>query len=197
MVRLAGEVADGIHVHPLNRPRYLDEVVRPNLEKGAAAAGRDASKLQLIIPCFTAVGDSDEERTRWRLGPRPVAFYGSTPTDAFIFELLGREGTTEKIRERQKAGDFAGMAQVIDDELLEHFVVTAEWDDLAGRLVKHFSGHAAPFRPLLRERCLGRGPLLPRAIRCGRQRGRPDELALTTDSEVTRTLSVACGRPSR
>lgn len=31
MLRLAGAVADGLHVHPLNHPRYIDEVVLPNL----------------------------------------------------------------------------------------------------------------------------------------------------------------------
>lgn len=71
-----------------------------------------------------------------------VAFYGSTPNYAFVFEQVGAEGTTERIRERQKAGDLAGMAGVIDDDLLEHFVVTSDWDHLAGRLIERYGGVA-------------------------------------------------------
>ena len=64
-----------------------------------------------------------EERSAWREMARvQVAFYGSTPNYAFIFEQLDREGTTELIRERQRAGDIPGMAAVIDDDLLENFI---------------------------------------------------------------------------
>ncbi len=41
--RVAGEVADGFCVHPLNSPQYLSEVVRPSIEEGAKQAGRDAT----------------------------------------------------------------------------------------------------------------------------------------------------------
>jgi probable F420-dependent oxidoreductase len=144
MLRMAGEVADGVHVHPLNSPTYLRTTVLPGLAEGAARAGRDPAELAVIVPCFTAVGDTDEERARWWETARmQVAFYGSTPNYAFIFDQLGHEGTTARIRERQKAGDLAGMAQVVGDDLLEHFVVGATWDELAGRLVERYRGVAS------------------------------------------------------
>ena len=143
MLRLAGGVADGVHVHPLNHPRYLREVVLPNLAAGAESAGRDPASLHLTVPAFTAVGDTDEERARWRdLARAQVAFYGSTPNYAFVFDMLGAEGTTARIRERQKAGDFAGMAAVIDDELLDHFVVSGSPDEVAAGLVGRYLGVA-------------------------------------------------------
>jgi len=55
---------------------------------------------------------------------------------------VGFEGTTAKIRERQKAGDFAGMASVISDDLLDHFVVRGTWDELAARIVARLEGVA-------------------------------------------------------
>lgn len=143
MLRMAGEVADGVHVHPLNTPTYLSETVLPNLRAGAGRVGRERSSLQVIVPAFTAAGDSDEERERWReLARTQVAFYGSTPNYGFIFDQLGFDGTTERIRERQKAGDVAGMARVIGDDLLEHFVVTSDWDHLAAALVDRYRGLA-------------------------------------------------------
>lgn len=143
MLRAAGQVADGVHVHPLNHPGYLREVVVPNVAQGATDAGRDPGAVQLIVPCFTVAGDTPEERAPWReLARTQVAFYGSTPNYAFVFELLGRAGTTEAIRERQKAGDFAGMTKVIDDELLASFIVEGSWDELADRIVDRFGGVA-------------------------------------------------------
>ncbi len=144
MLRAAGRVADGVHVHPLNHPSYLREVVVPNVALGAAAAGRAASEVQLIVPCFTVAGDTAEEREPWRqLARTQVAFYGSTPNYAFVFELLDRPDTTAALRERHKAGDVAGMARVIDDELLEHFVVEGTWAELGGRIVERFDRIAA------------------------------------------------------
>jgi probable F420-dependent oxidoreductase len=143
MLRMAGEVADGVHVHPLNTPTYLAETVRPSVEEGAKAAGRDPSDVQLIVPVFVAPGDTEEERNPWWERARfQVAFYGSTPNYGFIFDQLGREGTTPRIREKQKAGDLAGMAAVIDDDLLSHFCVASPWDDLSDRLIARLDGVA-------------------------------------------------------
>lgn len=143
MLRLAGEVADGVHVHPLNHAAYLTEVVRPQVAAGASRAGRPADSLELTVPVLTAVGDTDEEQARWwELSRSQVAFYGSTPNYAFIFELLGRPDTTARIRERQKAGDAAGMAAVVDDDLLAHFVVRGTFAELPGLLVDRFAGRA-------------------------------------------------------
>jgi len=143
MLRMAAGVADGVHVHPLNTPAYLRETVMPNLRAGSVAAGRDMTDLEVIVPTFAAPGTNDDEVARWReMARMQVAFYGSTPNYAFIFEQLGREGTTERIRERQKVGDLAGMAAVVDDELLEHFCVSGDWATVADGLVRRYRGTA-------------------------------------------------------
>jgi probable F420-dependent oxidoreductase len=142
MLRMAGQVADGVHVHPLNHARYLTDVVAANIGEGAAMSGRSAADVTRIVPCFTAVG-SDEERARYReMARTQVAFYGSTPNYAFIFELLGRPDTTDRIRERQKAGDIAGMSAVIDDELLAHFVIDGPWDEVPDLVRAKYTGVA-------------------------------------------------------
>ena len=142
MLRLAGSVADGVHVHPLNHRRYLEDAVKPNVAAGAKAAGRDPAGLRLTVPVLTAAGD-DADQERWReLARAQVAFYGSTPNYSLVFELLGRPETTARIRERQKAGDMAGMAAVVDDDLLDAFVVHGTFTELPGRLVERFGGVA-------------------------------------------------------
>lgn len=143
MLRMAGEVADGVHVHPLNNEVYLRGTVLPNLKAGAERAGRSAHDLEVIAPAFLAAGDDEDERATWReMARMQVAFYGSTPNYAFIFDQLGFEGTTARIRERQKTGDIAGMAAIISDELLDHFVIAAPWDEMAGRIRDRYAGAA-------------------------------------------------------
>jgi probable F420-dependent oxidoreductase len=143
MLRLAGEVADGVQVHPLNHPRYLAEVVKPQVAAGARRAGRDPGALRVCVPVLTAAGDSDEEQARWREAARAqVAFYGSTPNYSPIFELLGRPEVTPRLRERQKAGDLAGMAAVVDDELLNAFVVQGTFAQLPALLLERLEGLA-------------------------------------------------------
>ncbi len=143
MLRMAGEVADGVHIHPLNTPTYLRETVLPELGAGAARAGRSVDDLEVIVPAFLCVGDTEEERRTWLEAARvQIAFYGSTPNYGFIFEQLDREGTTDRIRERQRAGDIPGMAAVIDDDLLEQFTTTGTWDDVADKIVAKYGGIA-------------------------------------------------------
>ncbi len=143
MLRMAGEVADGVHVHPLNTPTYLRETVLPNLEAGAALSGRRVEDFELIVPAFLVVGDTEEERNHWRERARvQIAFYGSTPNYAFIFEQLDREDTTDLIREHQRAGDIAGMASEIDDDLLKDFVTEGTWEDIADTIVAKYGGIA-------------------------------------------------------
>ena len=73
MLRMAGEVADGVHVHPIGEPGYLARHVLPSLADGAAEAGRDVDDVTVIVPVLTIVGDTDEEIARGRDAVAPVA----------------------------------------------------------------------------------------------------------------------------
>jgi probable F420-dependent oxidoreductase len=102
MLRMAGEVADGVHVHPLGEPGYIARHVVPNVIAGAEKSGRSLSDIAMIMPVMTIVGDSDEERHNEReLVRASMSFYGSTPNYAFIWDEAGFEGTTARIREKQ------------------------------------------------------------------------------------------------
>ena len=143
MCRMAGEVADGVHVHPLHSVAYLRNRLLPKVAEGATAAGRAPEEVQLTVPVFAVPGDTPEERAPLIERTRTqIAFYGSTRNYAFQFEDLGFEGVSARLNERLKAGDPAGMAALITDEMLEHFAVVARWDDLADALVQRYQGIA-------------------------------------------------------
>src|ERR1700746_1849610 len=62
MLRMAGEVADGVHIHPLGEPGYLARHAMPNIADGAANSTRSPADVAVIVPVMTIVGDSEEKR---------------------------------------------------------------------------------------------------------------------------------------
>ncbi len=144
MTEMAGEVADGVHVHPLHSLHYLHERLLPAVRRGAERAGRDPAEIDLMVPTFIVPGDTPEERaplverTRMQIG-----FYGSTRNYAFQFDDLGFEGTSARLNERLKAGDIEGLTATITDEMLEQYAVVAPWDEVADRLVERYGGLAS------------------------------------------------------
>src|ERR1700721_4698645 len=50
MLRMAGEGADGVHVHPIGEPGYIARHVLPKVAEGAQKAGRSSSDIAIIVP---------------------------------------------------------------------------------------------------------------------------------------------------
>jgi probable F420-dependent oxidoreductase len=144
MCRMAGEVADGIHVHPLHSVEYLHNRLRPAVAEGAARAGRSPADVDLIVPVFVVAGDTPEERAPLlRRTREQIAFYGSTKNYAFQFDDLGFEGTSAKLNTLLKAGDTDGMRDAITDGMVEKFAVVGRWDEVADLLRARYDGIAA------------------------------------------------------
>lgn len=159
MCRMAGEVADGVHVHPLHSLHYLRQRLLPAVAPGAEAAGRSSAEIELIIPVFAVPGDTPEERAALVQRVRAqIAFYGSTRNYAFQFDDLGFEGTSARLNERLKAGDPAGMAALITDEMLDQFAVVCRWDELADRLLDRYAGLASRLVMYLAEASIATDP---------------------------------------
>ena len=91
MVRMAGEVADGVHVHPLNTPTYLRETLLPNLEAGAALSGRRLEDLEVIV-----------RRSSSSVTPRPSAPSGANGP-ACRSPSTGRHPTTHSFSNNSTA----------------------------------------------------------------------------------------------
>ncbi len=175
MCRMAGELCDGIHVHPMHSLTYIENRLLPAASEGAAKAGRDVMDVDLMVPVFAVPGDTAEERERLVQRARTqISFYGSTPNYAFQFDDLGFEGVTAQLGQLMKAGDVAGMADLITDEMLEHFALVKPWDDMADALLDRYRGVASRVITYLTAEDIRRNPEnLPRwgeiasAVRAG------------------------------
>ena len=90
MCGVAGELCDGLHVHPMHSIAYLENRLLPAVAEGAARAGRSPDAIDLIVPVFAIAGDTAEQRApKLQRARTQIAFYGSTPNYAFQFERSG------------------------------------------------------------------------------------------------------------
>ncbi len=143
MCRLVGRAGDGIHIHPFHSPEYIREKIIPEIEAGVKSVGRSLSDVVLEVHTMTAVGDSKEEIAQMKEHARTmIAFYGTTPAYAPVFEHHGFENMTRDLRDMQKAGKWGEMGGLITDEVLQHYCVICSFSELAGILAERYSGLA-------------------------------------------------------
>jgi probable F420-dependent oxidoreductase len=140
MCRLAGERAAGLVTHPTNSdPRYLREVVLPNLAEGAAAADRSLSDVGLVVAATVATGrddgEVDAERERQR---RLLAFLYSTPAYRPTLDLHGWSDLPERLRDLTRREDWDSLGEVVTDDVLDALVVSAPFDGLADVLLERY-----------------------------------------------------------
>jgi probable F420-dependent oxidoreductase len=139
--RLAGELCDGFLVHPFHSIKYLDDVVRPNIDRGLAKSGRTRDDVALSTTAFVVTGRTRDEVERNK-GPvrQQIAFYASTRTYIGVLEAHGWGETCIRLNEKAAKGDWGGMADLITDEMLDVYAVQGLVDDLPALIKKKYAG---------------------------------------------------------
>lgn len=135
MCALAGEVGDGLIVHPLHSTRYLAEVVLPARAAGAARVGRDPSEVTLSGSVLVGLGDAARDEVRAQ-----IAFYASTPSYRPVLELHGWEGIGAQLSELARHGRWQEMPRLVTDEMVDTFAIAAPWAGLSDRLAGRYDG---------------------------------------------------------
>lgn len=140
-LQLAGELCDGLRVHPFSTPSYLRAVILPNLERGAARAGRSPLGCEVIGCGFVATGGSLEVVTAMREeARRRVAFYASTPAYRAVLEHHGWGELGGALRRLIARGQWEALASLVDDAVLEQFCVSGTYEVIAERLAERLAG---------------------------------------------------------
>ena len=102
---MAGELCDGLHVHPFNSPKYLREVVHPAVEEGLGSPGAPAKDFTYATASFVVVGDTEKERAEQaRMVKQQIAFYGSTRTYQPVLATHGWEDVAPKLHRKSRGG---------------------------------------------------------------------------------------------
>jgi probable F420-dependent oxidoreductase len=135
---LAGEVCDGFHVHPLHTVAYLDQVVLPNMERGAMAAGRTIDEVERVTTVFVMTGRNDAEIEQAMAPVRQqIAFYGSTPSYRAVLEASGWD-VGERLHAMSRRGEWGAMADLISDDMVREVGVVAPVDRLGQAIRDRF-----------------------------------------------------------
>lgn len=141
MTEVAGRVADGFLVHPVNSRRSLQELTLPALARGAADAGRSVDDIEVVCVTIVVTGRTEEELTRSREAVREqLAFYGTTPAYLPVFELHGYGDLHPELQALARQDRWQEMANLVDDDLIETIAVVGEPHEVADRIRARLDG---------------------------------------------------------
>ena len=141
MCRVAGEVCDGLHVHPFNSPKYLKELVRPAVSEGLAKSARPERPFTYATSTFVVLGDTEPERAQARQGVKQqIAFYASTRTYEPVLAAHGWQDLVPQLHRKSVEGDWTGMADLVTDEMVETYAVTGTWEDIGRKIRERYAG---------------------------------------------------------
>ena len=135
MCKMAGEVCDGLHVHPFHTTKYLREFVHPAVEEGLRLSNRSRKDFDYATSTFVIVGDTEAERSRNTEAVRQqIAFYASTRTYEPVLASHGWEQLLPELHQKSIDGDWKGMARLITDEMLDVIAVAGTYDNIGTKL---------------------------------------------------------------
>ena len=141
MCRMAGEVCDGLHVHPLHTPKYLREYVHPAVEEGLRVSGRSRQDFAYATAAFVVVGDTERERAQnAEAVKQQIAFYASTRTYEPVLAAHGWEGIAQELHFKSLEGDWTGMTRLITDEMLDTIAVSGTYESIGRKLRERYTG---------------------------------------------------------
>jgi probable F420-dependent oxidoreductase len=143
MLRVAGQVGDGVRLHPLCSRAYLEQICLPQMMEGMRRAGRSRLNFDVHGGGFVCTGPDEQtvaaemEKARRRIG-----FYGSTRTYLPILALHGQQELGAKLHRMSVAGQWDQMAAEISDDTVRLFAACGTYDTLTAQIEARFGGVA-------------------------------------------------------
>jgi probable F420-dependent oxidoreductase len=127
MTAVAGEVADGLYVHPMNSPTFIRATTLPALAAGLARSGRPRTVFTIACQALVVTGYDEAEYQHADTTTRmQLAFYASTPQYRVVLEAHGWGELQPELNRLAKEGQWLEMAERIDDSMLDAFAVRCE-----------------------------------------------------------------------
>ena len=143
MTEVAGEVADGLIVHPFNSLPFLTGSALPAVERGLQRAGRGRSDFTLQINAIVITGESAAARAAATESVKGLlGFYASTPAYRPPMEAVGYADLQPELNRLSKEGRWQELGEHIDDAFLEAFTTRGEPGEIAGMLRHKYGAHA-------------------------------------------------------
>ncbi len=139
MTEIAGEVADGLIVHPFHCLPFLVDQQLPNFERGIAKAGRSREDVDLQVAAMVVTGETEEAYAAAEASIRSLlAFYASTPAYIPPLEAAGYAELQPELNRLSKAGEWDAMAERVDDGMLKAFAVCGEPAEIGPAILERY-----------------------------------------------------------
>jgi probable F420-dependent oxidoreductase len=122
MIRLAGEVADGVLGYFWSE-EYVRQVVLPNLEIGASRTGRSLDGFDVACGFPSVIGDEGLELVKGQVVMFGTAM-SSSPAYATTFEVAGFGAEREAIAARVAAADLRGAVALVTDDMADALTIS-------------------------------------------------------------------------
>lgn len=145
MLKLGGELADGVRLHPFSTRRYLGEVSVARIEQGLKRSGRKRSDVEVIAGGygFIGTGPDDAALVRARDYARfRIAFYCSTRAYWDVLRLHDLVWLGEKVNPLPRENRWDEMAEQIPEELIDLFATVEQYEALPAAIEKRYGGYA-------------------------------------------------------
>lgn len=141
MCRLAGELCQGVHVHPFHSVKYLRELVLPNVQHGLQKAGRVREEIALSSTVFVIPNDDREQAKAYEQSVRQqIAFYASTPAYGVVFQAHGWDAVAQRLSALAARGRWPEMPELISDEILDTLALWGSWAKLPQQVLARYQG---------------------------------------------------------
>ena len=140
-IQLAGELCDGLRIHPFSTPAYTRDVIWPNVQIGAKKSGRSLDTFEMVGGGFIATGATEadvhtaREQVRYR-----IAFYASTRTYLPVLEHHGWEAMNGQLRRLIAQQRWSDLATVVPDDVLDEFCVSGTYDTVVSGIAERYAG---------------------------------------------------------
>tara|TARA_B100000676_G_C18075121_1_gene847070 strand:- start:406 stop:1410 length:1005 start_codon:yes stop_codon:yes gene_type:complete len=131
MTEVAGEVADGLIIHPFSNEKYIREVTLPAVERGLAKSGRSRDDFEISYTPFIISGNDEKTFAAQKAAAKQrISFYGSTPAYKNVLGVHGWGDLQPELNKMSKQGQWAEMGELVTDEMLNTFGIMGEPKDI-------------------------------------------------------------------
>jgi probable F420-dependent oxidoreductase len=140
MTEVAGEVADGMIIHPFSNVPFIEQVTMPALQRGLDKAGRTRAQFEVSYSNFVVSGRNEQEfEAAKKAAKERIAFYGSTPAYKGVLEAIGVGDLQPQLNAMSKQGRWAEMGTLISDDVLGAFAVVGEPKDIVPETLRRYA----------------------------------------------------------
>ena len=120
MTEVAGEVGNGLLIHPLNTAKFITEQALPSLQSGLDSAARSRDNFEISCQVIIVTGETDEEFENAKaLARNQIALYASTAEYKPVLDQHDWGDLQPRLSALSKEGKWSDMSALISDEMLE------------------------------------------------------------------------------